>query len=97
MINRQARAITGMLRSTPVEPLVREAGLASAEALLEARKLRYITRLLSLPENHPAKEILPVSFREGYQHIQLGEQTPGNRQLADSSNRGPWSLGQHLA
>ena len=62
MINRQARAITGMLKSTPVGPLVREAGLTPAEALLEARQLRYTTRLLSLPENHPAKKILPVSF-----------------------------------
>ncbi|ODM21420.1 hypothetical protein SI65_02263 [Aspergillus cristatus] len=97
MINRQARAITGMLKTTPVGPLVREAGLAPAEALLEARQLRYTTRLLSLPENHPAKKILPVSFREGDQHAQPGEQTPGNRRWADSSNRGPWSLGQHLA
>ncbi|ODM14581.1 hypothetical protein SI65_09926 [Aspergillus cristatus] len=79
MINRQARAITGMLKSTPVGPLVREAGLAP------------------LPENHPAKKILPVSFREGDQHAQPGEQTPGNQRWADSSNRGPWSLGQHLA
>ncbi|ODM15130.1 hypothetical protein SI65_09369 [Aspergillus cristatus] len=97
MINRQARAITGMLKSTPVGPLVREAGLAPAEALLEARQLRYTTRLLSLPENHPAKKILPVSFREGDQHTQPGEQTPGNRQWAERNNQGPWSLGQHLA
>ncbi|ODM18007.1 hypothetical protein SI65_06795 [Aspergillus cristatus] len=97
MINRQARATTGMLKSTPVGPLVREAGLAPAEALLEARQLRYTTRLLSLPENHPAKEILPVSFREGDQHAQPGEQTPGNRQWAERNNQGPWSLGQHLA
>ncbi|ODM14623.1 hypothetical protein SI65_09968 [Aspergillus cristatus] len=97
MINRQARAITGMLKSTPVGPLVREAGLAPAEALLEARQLKYTTRLLSLPENHPAKEILPVSFREGDQHTQPGEQTPGNRQWAERNNRGRWSLGQHLA
>jgi len=65
MINRQARAITGMLKTTPVGPLVHEAGLAPAEALLETRRLRYTTQLLSLPENHPAKKILPVSFREG--------------------------------
>ena len=97
MINRQARAITGMLKSTPVGPLVREAGLAPAEALLEARQLKYTTRLLSLPENHPAKEILPVSFQEGDQHTQPGEQTPGNRQWAERNNQGPWSLGQHLA
>ncbi|OJJ79573.1 uncharacterized protein ASPGLDRAFT_944566 [Aspergillus glaucus CBS 516.65] len=82
MVNRQARAITGMLKSTPVGPLVREAGLAPAEALLEARQLRYTTRLLSLPENHPAKKILPVSFREGDQHTQPGEQSPA-RQLAN--------------
>ena len=86
-----------MLKSTPVGPLVCEAGLTPAEALLEARQLRYTTRLLSLPENHPAKKILPVSFREGDQHTQPGEQTPGNRQWAERSNRGPWSLGQHLA
>ena len=97
MINRQARVVTGMLKSTPVGPLVREAGLAPADALLEARQLKYTTRLLGLPENHPAKEILPVSFREGDQHTQPGEQTPGNRRWAESSNRGPWSLGQHLA
>jgi len=54
-------------------------------------------RLLSLPENHPAKEILPVSFRKGDQHAQPGEQTPENRRWADSSNGAPWSLGQHLA
>ena len=97
MINRQARAITGMLKSTPVGPLVHEAGLAPAEALLEARQLRYTTRLLNLPESHPAKKILPVSFREGDQHTQPGEQTPGNRQWAERTHRGPWSLGQHLA
>lgn len=97
MINRQARATTGMLKSTPVGPLVREASLAPAEVLLEARQLGYTTRLLGLPEGHSAKKILPVSFRERDQHAQPGEQTPGNRQWAESSNRGPWSLGQHLA
>ena len=78
MINRQARAITGMLKFNPVGPLVREAGLVPAESLLEARQLRYTTRLLSLPENHLTRKILPVSFREGDQHTQPGEQTPGN-------------------
>ncbi|KAI9041051.1 uncharacterized protein KD926_007468 [Aspergillus affinis] len=97
MINRQARAITGMLKTTPVGPLVREAGLIPAEVLLEARQLGYTNRLLGLPEDHPAKKILPVSFREGDQHAQPGEQTPGNRQWAEGSSRGPWSLGQHLA
>ncbi|ODM18571.1 hypothetical protein SI65_06443 [Aspergillus cristatus] len=84
--DRLARAITGMLKTTPIGPLVREASMVPAEVLLEARQLRYTTRLLGLPEGHPAKKILPP-----------GEQTPGNQQWAESRNRGPWSLGQHLA
>ena len=98
MINRGARKVTGMLKTTPIGPLVREAGLAPAETLLEARQLGYTTRLLGLPEDHPTRKILPVSFREGDQHAQPGEQTPGNRMwAAENEGRGPWSLGQHLA
>ncbi|KAI9035197.1 ribonuclease H family protein [Aspergillus affinis] len=97
MINRQARAITGMLKTTPVGLLVREAAVTPAEVLLEARLLGYITRLLGLPENHPANKILPVSFQERDQHAQPGEPTPGNRRWAEDNARGPWSLGQHLA
>lgn len=72
MINRQARANTGMLKAIPIGPLVREASLAPAEVLLEARQLRYTTRLLGLPEGHPANKIPPVSFQEGDQHAQPG-------------------------
>ena len=86
-----------MLKSTPVGSLVCEVGLAPADALLEARQLKYTIQLLGLPENHLAKEILLVSFWEGVQHTQPGEQTPGNQRWADSSNCSPWSLGQHLA
>ena len=78
MVNRGARKITGMLKTTLIGPLVRETGLAPAETLLEARQLGYTTRLLGLPEDNPTRKILPVSFREGDQHAQPGEQTPGN-------------------
>jgi len=54
MINRQARAITGMLKSTPVGLLVQEASLTPAEALLEARQLKYTTRLLQLTREPPS-------------------------------------------
>jgi ribonuclease HI len=97
MINRQARAVTGMLKTTPVGPLVKEAGLAPAEILLEARQLNYTTRLLGLPDDNPAKGVLPTSFREGDQYAQPGEQTPGNRTWAETQGEKPWSLGQHLA
>jgi hypothetical protein len=88
MINRQARAITGMLRSTPIGPLIREAGLTPAEVLLEGRQLGYTTRLLGLPDDNPAKTILPVSFREGDQHAQPGEQTPGKPNMGGDPEPG---------
>ena len=65
MINRQARSITGMYSSTPVHPLLCEAGLISASILLDYRQRLYTHRLLSLPDSHPTKEILPISLREG--------------------------------
>jgi hypothetical protein len=94
MVNRQARAVTGMFRTTPIGPLIREAGLEPAETLLESRQLGYAIRLLSLPGNHPAKEVLPVTFREGDQHAQPGEQPINDRIWAEApGRRGPWSLG----
>jgi hypothetical protein len=33
LVNRQSRSITGMLRTTPIGPLVKEAGLRSADSL----------------------------------------------------------------
>ncbi|KKA16155.1 reverse transcriptase, partial [Rasamsonia emersonii CBS 393.64] len=97
LVNRQARAITGMFRTTPIGPLVREAGLEPAETLLEARQLGYTIRLLSLPRDHLAKRILPITLWEGDQHAQPGEQPLRDRAWAETSSRGPWSLGQHLA
>ena len=92
MINRYARAITGMLKATFVGISVCEAGLTPSEVLLKARQLKYTTRLFSLSENHSAKEILPVSFREGDQHTQLGEQTQrtSNEWRAATGSYGPW-------
>jgi hypothetical protein len=38
LVNRQSRSITGMLRTTPIGPLVKEASLRSAESLLANRQ-----------------------------------------------------------
>ena len=99
LINQQARAITGAFSTTPIGPLIREAALEPAESLLEARQLGYTARLLGLPTNQPTQQILPVTFREGDQHAQPGEQPLGDRAWAEETprGRGPWSLGQHLA
>lgn len=65
LINRQARAITRMYPSMPIQPLLSEARLVPAQILLDHRQRMYTYRLLSLPEDHPTKNILPVSFRKG--------------------------------
>ena len=73
MINRQARSITRMYFSTPIQPPLCEAGLIPASILLAYRQRLYTHRLLSLPDLHPTKEILPMSLREGDRGFQLGE------------------------
>ena len=65
MLNRQARSITGMYPSTPLHPLLCEVGMAPASTLLDHRQRLYAYRLLSLSDQHPAKEILPLSLRVG--------------------------------
>ncbi len=73
LLNRQARLITGMYPSTPIHPLLSEAGLIPASTLLDYRQRLYAYRLLSLLDEHPAKQILPVSLRIGDGSFQPGE------------------------
>jgi hypothetical protein len=63
-----------MLRTTPIGPLIREAALEPAEALLDIKRQQYIQRLLGLPLGHPAAEILPITFKEEDAHAQPREQ-----------------------
>lgn len=51
LINRQARAITGMCPSTPIAALMNEAGLIPANILLDFRQRKYAYRILSLPDS----------------------------------------------
>jgi hypothetical protein len=65
MVNRRARSITGMLKTTAIGPLVKETALCPAVALLDRRQRQYTLRLLGLSKGHPAQAILPIGFREG--------------------------------
>ena len=47
LLNRQARSITGMYPSTPIHPLLCEAGLTPASIVLNYRQRLYACRLLS--------------------------------------------------
>ena len=97
LVNSQARAATGMLRTTPVGPLIREAALEPAGTLLDTRQRRYATRLLGLPLEHPASTVLPITLRESDTHAQPGEQPLGDRAWATPTRRGHWTLGRGLA
>jgi ribonuclease HI len=97
LINRQARAITGMFKSTPIGALIREAALEPAEVLLDSRVTGYTTRLLTLPETHPAALILPITLRHGDTHAQPGEQPLNDREWAARDTKVPKRLGQRLA
>ncbi len=92
MINRQAQSITGMYSSTPIHPLLCEAGLIPASILLDYRQRRYTHRLLSLPDSHPTKKILLISLRERDGGFQPGD-VPENT-LLWTENARPTLYGQ---
>lgn len=95
LINRQARTITGMYPSTLIQALVSEAGLVPAQILLGHRQRMYAYRLLTLPNDHLTKKILPVSFRD--KDADFGREDQSEDPLTWASREMPSSLGQWLA
>jgi hypothetical protein len=63
LLNRQARTITGLLRSTPLAFLRDQACLPPAKDLLDQRQTRYAIRALSADGDHPTHQLLPAGFR----------------------------------
>lgn len=84
-----------MYPSTPIYPLLSEAGLIPASTLLDYCQRLYACRLLSLPDEHPAKQILPISLRSGDGSFQPGE-LPENTLMWTQASR-PTLYGQWLA
>lgn len=70
LLNSQARAITGMLLSTPIPTLLSAACLPRAEELLDYRQTRFAVRALAAAQDHPTHQLLPPNFRMGqlYRH-----------------------------
>jgi hypothetical protein len=64
-VNNQARAITGLLRSTPLAFLQGQSCLPSAKDLLDQRQTRYAVRAVSVDGDHPTHQLLPANFRLG--------------------------------
>lgn len=63
LLNSQARAIIGLLRSTPLDFLRNQACLPCARDLLDQRQTRYAVRAISTDGDHPTHQLLPTNFR----------------------------------
>jgi hypothetical protein len=72
LLNCQARAITGLLRSTPRAFLQTASGLPNAQHLLDHRQTKFAMRALSAEGDHPTHQLLPANFRFGELHHQEG-------------------------
>jgi len=65
LVNQQARATTGCVRTTNLGALAMESGLRPAVAQLENRQRRFALRLLSLPQGDKAKEVISTKTAIG--------------------------------
>jgi hypothetical protein len=63
LLNSEARAITGLLGSTPLTFLQQESCLPRAKDLLDHRQTKYAVRALTADWNHPTHQLLPANFR----------------------------------
>lgn len=85
-----------MYPSTPVQALISEAGLVPAQILLDHRQRMYTYRLLTLPDDHITKKILPISFRKGDADTISADEQPEDT-LIWAGNERPTTLSQWLA
>lgn len=88
LLNSQARAITGLLKSTPVAFLQREACLPCAKELLDHRQTRYALRALSADGDHQTHQLLPASSRFGELHRHEGSDGPAIQHRLDEIREG---------
>jgi retron-type reverse transcriptase len=72
LLNSQARAITGLLRSTPRTFLWEASCLPTARDLLDHRQTRFAARALNADGDHPTHQLLPANFRFGDLHCHEG-------------------------
>lgn len=85
-----------MYSSTPIQSLISEAGLLPTQILLDHRQRMYTYRLLTPPDEHLVKNILPISFRKGDASTTSADDQPEDT-LIWAGNEKPTSLSQWLA
>jgi hypothetical protein len=97
LLNRQARAITGLLRSTTLAFIQQELCLPYAEDLHDYRQTKYAVGAFSAEGNHPTHQLLPANFRLGelYRHERAtGQLSSTGWTRSDKTHR---SFGSKLA
>lgn len=72
LLNSQARAITGLLKSTPRAFLQTASCLPDAQDLLDHRQTKFAMRALNANGGHPTHQLLPANFRFGELHRHEG-------------------------
>ena len=53
LINKQSRTIIGVLKTSPIDLLIKEAEMTPIEPLLDHKQRKYALRALKLPFNNP--------------------------------------------
>jgi len=66
LVNQEARAITGCFRTTNLGALSTQSGLRAVTTQLENRQRRFGLRLLSLPQEDQAREIVGAPTEIGW-------------------------------
>ena len=63
LINKQSRTITGILKTSPIDLLIKEAEMTPTGPLLDHRQRKYALRTLKLPSNNPANQLLSLTLK----------------------------------
>ena len=95
LLNKQARAITGLFCTTPITFLRLAADLPPAERLLDVKRLRFIFRCLRQPEGHPSRSALPPSLIYGEFTDLISQFSSGHLDWAEKEKGG--NIGKRLA
>ncbi len=95
LLNKQARAITGLFSTTPITFLRLAADLPPAERLLNMKRLRFIFRCLRQQEGHPSRNALPLSLLYGEFTDLTSQHSAGHLDWAEKEKGG--NIGKRLA
>jgi hypothetical protein len=96
LINKQSRAITGALTTSPIDLLIKKAEMTPTEPLLDHKQRKFTLRALKLPVNNPANQLLPPTLRYGDGSAQPNEYSIVNLEWSDYRAKSR-NLAQRLA